>query len=700
MSYVNISFNLLGEKIDIQGNSNDTMENIIKKYLNKNNKTNNDLIFLINGDQISKNSIKNTVGTFSRGEKQISILVYNMNLDEEKKILKVSKQIICPQCKENCLINFKDYKIILNKCDKNHNIDNILLKNFSKLRIIDESEILCKECNRSKEETKNNSMFFCCDCNFNFCPLCKISHLNKNEQHQIIDYDFKNYLCNKHGERFTCYCTDCNRNLCDNCEIEDDKNHKFIYHKEIAKNKDDNNINELKSKIDNLKNEKNNISNDLLSQDIFDKVIGNLEIIYGISNDIVMSYSLKNKNYQLLMNFNNMNNYNKLIIEEIDKIINEKNMENKVKAIKDIYNKMEIIDEFIIKYKIDKEEKIRIFGDKFAKNNRNNCKIIIKDKVTGLKPIIKRNELVINNDTFEIKLKIIKNIIDLSHMFDDCTSLLFPDISNLDTSNITNMSYIFNNCTSLTSLPDISNWNTNNVTDMSKMFSFCSSLISLPDISKWDTSKVTDISNMFKECKKIESLPDLSKWNTNNVKNMSCLFQYCYSLKKISNISSWNTNNVTNMSFIFDKCIELTNLPDLSKWKTENVKDISGIFRNCIKLLSLFDISNWETKNVKNMMGLFENCKLLASFPDISKWNTNNVTDMSFMFSQCSSMTSLPDISKWDVSKVNTMECMFYYCSSLSNLPDLSKWNISKDINKKNMFLNCSELSTLPSFAN
>ena len=700
MSYINISFNFEGQNLDIQGNSNDTMEFIINKYLTKTGKKNNELLFLIGGMQISKDNIKNIIGKFSMGENQISLLVFNSDDNEEKIILKVSKQIICPQCKENCLINFKDYKLILNKCDNNHNTENILLKNFFNLQTIDESEILCKECNKNKKEAQKNIMFFCCDCNYNLCSLCKINHLKKNEQHQIIDYDFKNYLCNKHGERFTCYCTDCNKNLCDNCEIEHDKKHKFIYHKEIAKNKDENNIKELRLKIDNLKNEKNNIKNDLLSQDIFNKVIENMEKYYDISNNIFINYSLKNKNYQLLMNFININNYNKIIIEEIDKIVNDKNVENKVKAIKDIYNKMEIIDEFVIKYKIGGEDRIRIFGDAFAKNNRKNCKLIIKDKSTGIKPFIKRNDLVINDGTFEIKLKVINNIVDLSHIFDDCTSLIFPDIINLDTSNVTNMSYIFNQCTSLTSLPDISNWNTNNVIDMSKMFSLCSSLISLPDISNWNTNKVTDISGIFKECKKLESLPDISKWNTNNVKNMSGIFQNCYSLSKIPNISSWNTNNVTDMSCIFDKCIELTCLPDLSKWKTENVNNISGIFKNCVKLLSIFDISNWETKNVKNMKALFYNCQLLASLPDISKWNTNNVTDMSFMFSQCSSISSLPDISKWDVSKVNNMECMFYNCSSLTILPDLSKWNISKDINKKDMFHNCSKISALPSFAN
>ena len=65
---------------------------------------------------------------------------------------------------------------------------------------------------------------------------------------------------------------------------------------------------------------------------------------------------------------------------------------------------------------------------------------------------------------------------------------------------IKNMSHMFDDCSSLSSLPDISKWNTNNVTDMNHMFEYCSSLSSLPDISKWDTNNVTDMKYMFYNC--------------------------------------------------------------------------------------------------------------------------------------------------------------------------------------------------------
>ena len=148
-------------------------------------------------------------------------------------------------------------------------------------------------------------------------------------------------------------------------------------------------------------------------------------------------------------------------------------------------------------YNIDKnQEKLKIFGDDFVKNNKNNCYLLINGKKIDL-----CNEINIKEEqkeNLEIKLIETKIITNMSYMFSWCKSLQsLPDISNWDTKNVTNMSYMFNHCSSLQSLPDISKWNTKNVTNMCCMFNHCSSLKSLPDISKWDTKNVTDMSFMF-----------------------------------------------------------------------------------------------------------------------------------------------------------------------------------------------------------
>jgi hypothetical protein len=91
----------------------------------------------------------------------------------------------------------------------------------------------------------------------NICPLCKLKH---EKDHILIDYELKNYSCNIHGEKYISYCETCNKNLCEICEIEH-KNHNYNSLTKLITNKE-NNTNELRIKIDNLKKEVNDIKND------------------------------------------------------------------------------------------------------------------------------------------------------------------------------------------------------------------------------------------------------------------------------------------------------------------------------------------------------------------------------------------------------------------------------------------------------
>ena len=56
----------------------------------------------------------------------------------------------------------------------------------------------------------------------NLYPLYKSIH---DKKHNIINYDNKNYTCNKHNETFIKYCEDCKIDLCLSC-VNDNKNHK------------------------------------------------------------------------------------------------------------------------------------------------------------------------------------------------------------------------------------------------------------------------------------------------------------------------------------------------------------------------------------------------------------------------------------------------------------------------------------------
>ena len=125
---------------------------------------------------------------------------------------------------------------------------------------------------------------------------------------------------------------------------------------------------------------------------------------------------------------------------------------------------------------------MRILGEPFFKNNKNNIKIIVNDlELSELKPVIytgfKREIIII--------LLEINTITDFSFMFYQCSSLVaLPDISNWNMTNVENMSYMFAGCTELNFFPNILNWNTSNVTEIKGIFFGCSSLKFLPDISK------------------------------------------------------------------------------------------------------------------------------------------------------------------------------------------------------------------------
>ena len=190
--------------------------------------------------------------------------------------------------------------------------------------------------------------------------------------------------------------------------------------------------------------------------------------------------------------------------------------------------------------------KIKLFGDQFFINNKN-----LKNKIG----IIFENKLYEFEQYF-----IIKNITDKNTLTIKLTGI----------NEFTNVSHMFNECESLLSVTQMSNWDFSHITNMKCMFNRCKNLTSLPDISCLNTSRVKNMSFLFSRCKSLVSLPDISKWDTSNVKDMSYMFHKCKSLKSISNLSKWNTVNVTKISNIFFKCDSLSSKPQIYTKIKEN----------------------------------------------------------------------------------------------------------------------------------
>ena len=312
-------------KTIIQSNINEKMNDIFNKYLTKIKKNLNDLYFVYDGHIIEENVKDKYFNEFANNldkeRKKMNILVYEKNINKEK-INKIKiREIICPECGENIRLKIDNYKIKLYGCRNGHEINNMLFEEFENLENIDEKKIECNKCKENnKENTYKNIFYRCNTCRINICPLCKSNHDNN---HNIINYDLKYYICEEHNEKYFSYCKSCKKNICLYCK-NNHNNHEIIIYENIEdKNKKLKVLNELKDKIDKLKIDIINIKN------ILDNAFKNIETYYNICNNYINNYDIKRINYEKIQNINNI--LNKDIINDINKIINDNNINNKIK---------------------------------------------------------------------------------------------------------------------------------------------------------------------------------------------------------------------------------------------------------------------------------------------------------------------------------------------------------------------------------
>ena len=145
-------FTLNGIQTIIQCSVNQKMKDIINKFIIKSKIDANRAQFIYGGNQINMNlTFYEQANSIDKRRNEMNILVFS-----NEPVISIndgnikSKQVICPECKENCLISFDDYKIKLHGCKNGHMVDNIFIKEFDNLQKINENEIICKNCNNSK----------------------------------------------------------------------------------------------------------------------------------------------------------------------------------------------------------------------------------------------------------------------------------------------------------------------------------------------------------------------------------------------------------------------------------------------------------------------------------------------------------------------------------------------------------------------
>ena len=175
----------------------------------------------------------------------------------------------------------------------------------------------------------------------------------------------------------------------------------------------------------------------------------------------------------------------------------------------------------------------------------------------------------------------------------------------------------FYNCTSLETIEGIENLNTENVIDMSLMFNGCSSLTSV-DVSGFNTANVTEMYSMFDGCSALTSL-DVSGFNTANVTDMGYMFNGCESLASID-VSKLNTERVRFMESMFNGCAALTTL-DVTNFATERVRYMDNMFRDCSALTTIKCDNTWTCGTSTDM---FKGCTALKGAVEYDE----NATDV------------------------------------------------------------------------
>ena len=284
-----VIFNLEGNITIIQSDINDKMKDIINKFLIKINKQEDNLYYLYNGNRIKYDiSFIEQANELDKNRKKMNILVINNNENNNDIKPIISKEIICPECKENILMDINNFKINLKGCKNNHIQNNILLNLYKETQKIDLSNIICDICKENnKNNTHENEFYRCNTCNKKICPLCKSIH---DKNHIIINYDDKNFICNLHNDNITKHCNTCNIDICILCENKH-KDHDTLDFRQILIDKEDiiKINNNLKDIIDKYKYKINII------KEIFDKMINILDIYYKINNDIINNYNIDKK---------------------------------------------------------------------------------------------------------------------------------------------------------------------------------------------------------------------------------------------------------------------------------------------------------------------------------------------------------------------------------------------------------------------
>ena len=181
------------------------------------------------------------------------------------------------------------------------------------------------------------------------------------------------------------------------------------------------------------------------------------------------------------------------------------------------------------------------------------CKIIYKNKEYELKEYFEDIDNNYNQkDEISIKLKINKDIFNMSKMFFECNSLL--EIKEITKKNCCN----------------------NKTLDLDN-FEYSSSF---EDDSQQNIINESEENSLYRDCECCQISKSIS-----SIQNIYT-FDNIYTINRDNLLTILQFDNVINMSLMFYGCSSLISLPDLSEWNTSNVNDRSSMFYECFNNLN------------------------------------------------------------------------------------------------------------------
>ena len=112
-----VIFNYEGTTITIQCNMNNQMKDVIDSFLNKITEKGDNFFYLYNGSNINKQlTFNEQANNMDKDRKKMNIIVNKNDVGKIETKEVISKDIVCPECKENILLNIKNYRINLYGC--------------------------------------------------------------------------------------------------------------------------------------------------------------------------------------------------------------------------------------------------------------------------------------------------------------------------------------------------------------------------------------------------------------------------------------------------------------------------------------------------------------------------------------------------------------------------------------------------------